>query len=283
MISDAVSVPGRVGQTLRGTAKYLFLCVLAAGIAFPYMWMLISSFREGSDVFVKDQFFPAVWRWQNYPDAMAMAPFDKFFLNSTITSLMTVFFQLITCPLAAFAFAKLEFKSKNLLFTLFLCTMMIPGESTIISNYLSISAWKLTNTRFAIVAPDMTSMFGIFLLRQLYRTIPDELMEAARIDGARTRHLFWHVALPLGKGALATVAIFAFVGSWNSYLWPTLVTTQDSMRTVQTGLRYMVNPDLGSEWPLIMAASATIIIPVLVLFIGLQKYFVQGISKVGLK
>lgn len=263
--------------------KYTALTLIAAIIAFPYVWMVLSSFREGSEVFVKGSWFPKKLRFANYPDAMAMAPFDRFFINSALTSLLAVCAQLITCPLAAFSFAKLEFKSKRLLFTLFLCTMMIPSESTIISNYLTIASLNLTDTYFAIIAPSLTSMFAIFLLRQFYKSIPDALLEAARIDGARTLQLFYKVMLPLSMNALATIVIFGFVNSWNAYLWPTLVTSRTEMRTVQTGLRYMVNPDLGNDWPKIMAASTVIILPILALFVGLQKYFVQGITKVGLK
>ena len=283
------SVAARVRHSMRrrlllpNALKYLFLSLVAAISAFPDVWMILSSFREGSDVFIKGSWLPEVWRFANYPEAMQMAPFDRFFLNSLLTSLLTVGAHLITCPLAAFAFAKMEFKSKKFLFSIFLCTMMIPSESTIISNYLTLSALKLTDTYFAIIAPSLTSMFGIFLLRQFFKTIPDALLEAARIDGAGTLQVFWWIVLPLAKSALTTIVIFAFINSWNAYLWPLLVTTRTTMRTVQTGLRYMINPDLGSEWPKIMAASTVIIMPVLLLFVCLQKYFVQGITKVGIK
>ena len=264
-------------------ARYAVLIIVAFIIAIPYVWMILSSFREGSDIFVKGSWIPDVWRWQNYPEAMAMAPFGRFFINSIATSLLTVAAQLITCPLAGFAFAKLDFKSKKFLFNIFLCTMMVPSESTIIANYLTMASWHMTDTYFAIIAPLLTSMFAIFLLRQFFKTIPDALMDAAKIDGATLMQVFWKVVLPLAKSALATIVIFGFVSSWNAYLWPTLVTSATEMRTVQTGLRYMVDPDLGSEWPKILAASTVIILPVMALFVGLQKYFVQGITKVGLK
>lgn len=261
----------------------LFLVLIAFTIAVPYIWMILSSFREGQDIFVKGSWIPDTWRWQNYPEAMEMAPFGRFFINSIITSLLTVMAQLITCPMAAFAFAKLNFRSKNILFTIFLCTMMVPSESTIIANYLTMASFHLTNTYFAIIAPSLTSMFAIFLLRQFFMTIPDALIDAARIDGAGTFQIFTRILLPLAGSAIATIVIFGFVGSWNAYLWPTLVTSDTEMRTVQTGLRYMVDPDLGSEWPKILAASTVIILPVMALFVSLQKYFVQGITKVGLK
>ncbi len=270
-------------RIIYSAARYAVLIIVAFIIAIPYVWMILSSFREGSDIFVKGSWIPDVWRWQNYPEAMAMAPFGRFFINSIATSLLTVAAQLITCPLAGFAFAKLDFKSKKFLFNIFLCTMMVPSESTIIANYLTMASWHMTDTYFAIIAPLLTSMFAIFLLRQFFKTIPDALMDAAKIDGATLMQVFWKVVLPLAKSALATIVIFGFVSSWNAYLWPTLVTSATEMRTVQTGLRYMVDPDLGSEWPKILAASTVIILPVMALFVGLQKYFVQGITKVGLK
>lgn len=269
--------------TISSSLRMLFLVLIAFTIAVPYIWMILSSFREGQDIFVKGSWIPDTWRWQNYPEAMELAPFGRFFINSIITSLLTVMAQLITCPMAAFAFAKLNFRSKNILFTIFLCTMMVPSESTIIANYLTMASFHLTNTYFAIIAPSLTSMFAIFLLRQFFMTIPDALIDAARIDGAGTFQIFTRILLPLAGSAIATIVIFGFVGSWNAYLWPTLVTSDTEMRTVQTGLRYMVDPDLGSEWPKILAASTVIILPVMALFVSLQKYFVQGITKVGLK
>ena len=269
--------------TISSSLRMLFFVLIAFTIAVPYIWMILSSFREGQDIFVKGSWIPDTWRWQNYPEAMEMAPFGRFFINSIITSLLTVMAQLITCPMAAFAFAKLNFRSKNILFTIFLCTMMVPSESTIIANYLTMASFHLTNTYFAIIAPSLTSMFAIFLLRQFFMTIPDALIDAARIDGAGTFQILTRILLPLAGSAIATIVIFGFVGSWNAYLWPTLVTSDTEMRTVQTGLRYMVDPDLGSEWPKILAASTVIILPVMALFVSLQKYFVQGITKVGLK
>lgn len=270
-------------HTLGAVLKYTFLTAMAIIVAFPYVWMILNSFKSGAEVFAKDSYLPKQWLWNNYPEAMAMAPFGRFFINSLITSLIVVCAQLVTCSLAAFSFAKLQFKSKGFFFTIFIMTMMIPGESTIVSNFLTISKLKLMNTYFALVATSLTSMFGIFLLRQFFKTIPDALVEAARIDGAGTMRVFFSVILPLAKSALATVVIFAFINNWNMYLWATIVTNRTEMRTVQTGLRYLVNPDLGNDWPKIMAASTVIILPVLTLFIFLQKYFIQGITKVGLK
>ena len=185
--------------------------------------------------------------------------------------------------MAAYAFAKLKFKLNKPLFFLFLCSMMIPQEATIVSNYLTLSSMGLMDTFFSVVCTSIVSVFGVFLLRQFYMTIPDALLEAAKIDGAGEIQSFISIILPLGKSAMATIAIIGFIGNWNSYLWPLIITNSMELRTVQTGLRAMMRIDEGIQWQQLMAMSTLITLPTILLFVGLQKYFVQGITKVGLK
>lgn len=256
---------------------------MAIVVLFPYIWMIISSFKSYSEVFDKSVIFPERWIWENYPNAMKAAPFGRFFINSAITSAMIITAQLLTCSLAAFAFAKMQFRFKNAIFFVFLCSMMIPAETTTIANFVTVFNLKLTNTYMGITIVSLTSVFGIFLLRQYFMTIPDALIEAARIDGCTDFAVFRRIFLPLAGGALATVGMFAFINSWNSYMWPMIVTSNPMMRTVQTGLRYIIDPERGIEWALVMAASTVIIMPVMIIFVFLQKYFIQGITKSGLK
>lgn len=263
--------------------KYIFLTAMAIVVLFPYIWMIISSFKSYSEVFDKSVIFPERWIWENYPNAMKAAPFGRFFINSAITSAMIITAQLLTCSLAAFAFAKMQFRFKNAIFFVFLCSMMIPAETTTIANFVTVFNLKLTNTYMGITIVSLTSVFGIFLLRQYFMTIPDALIEAARIDGCTDFAVFRRIFLPLAGGALATVGMFAFINSWNSYMWPMIVTSNPMMRTVQTGLRYIIDPERGIEWALVMAASTVIIMPVMIIFVFLQKYFIQGITKSGLK
>lgn len=263
--------------------KYTFLMVMAIIVLFPYIWMIISSFKSSSEVFDKSVIFPAEWIWQNYPNAMKSAPFGRFFINSIITSGIIIVAQLLTCSLAAFAFAKMRFRFKNAIFFVFLCSMMIPAETTTISNFVTVFNLKLTNTYMGITIVSLTSVFGIFLLRQYFMTIPDALIEAAKIDGCTDFAVFRKIFLPLAGGALATVGMFAFINSWNSYMWPMIVTSDPMMRTVQTGIRYIIDPERGIEWALVMAASTVIILPVMIIFVFLQKYFIQGITKSGIK
>lgn len=259
------------------------LAVISLIVVFPFFWMIICSFKSSSEVLSKNSFWPSVWHVENYALAWGRARFDIYFRNSTLMALASVAGQLITSSMAAYAFAKLKFKLSKPLFMVFLCSMMIPLEATIVSNYLTLSAMGLMDTFFAVISTSIVSVFGVFLLRQFYMTIPDALLEAARIDGASEVQSFVRIILPLGKSAKATIAIIGFIGSWNSYLWPLIITNSMELRTVQTGLRAMMTLDVGVEWQQLMAMSTLITVPTIILFVALQKYFVQGITKVGIK
>lgn len=276
---------------MKHTARYktweafriFMLAVISLIVVFPFFWMIICSFKSSSEVLSKNSFWPSVWHVENYALAWGRARFDIYFRNSTLMALASVAGQLITSSMAAYAFAKLKFKLSKPLFMVFLCSMMIPLEATIVSNYLTLSAMGLMDTFFAVISTSIVSVFGVFLLRQFYMTIPDALLEAARIDGASEVQSFVRIILPLGKSAMATIAIIGFIGSWNSYLWPLIITNSMELRTVQTGLRAMMTLDVGVEWQQLMAMSTLITVPTIILFVALQKYFVQGITKVGIK
>ncbi len=263
--------------------RIIVLIIVCTVVILPFIWMILNSFKSADEVLDKNVFFPTVWHPENYILAWNAAPFDVYFKNSLLMAIATVVCQIITSSMAAYSFAKLKYRLNKPLFMLFLSSMMVPSEATIVSNYLTISSLGLINTFFSVIAPSIVSVFGVFLLRQFYMTIPDALMEAAKIDGAGEIKVFTSVILPLGKSAMATIAIMGFISSWNSYLWPLIITSSMELRTVQTGLRAMVNNDLGITWEQLMAMATLVVIPVLVLFVCLQKYFVQGITKVGLK
>lgn len=263
--------------------RIALLMMISVIVIFPFFWMVLCSFKSASEVLNKNVFWPTSWHPENYVLAWQSARFDIYFANSLLMALVSVLAQMLTSSMAAYAFAKLEFKLNKPLFFLFLCSMMIPQEATIISNYLTISALGLMDTFFAVVCTSVVSVFGVFLLRQFYLTIPDVLLEAAKIDGANEVQVFLRIILPLGKSAMATIAIIGFIGSWNSYLWPLIITNSMELRTVQTGLQAMIMMEDGVEWNRLMAMSTMVTVPTLVLFVILQKYFVQGITKVGLK
>lgn len=263
---------------------YALVIVVTFIFFFPFLWMVLCSIKSSTEVIDPKVIFPSVWQFSNYKAAMEMAPFGTFMLNSAVQSVLIVLANLLTASLAGFAFAKLDFKLKKPLFFLFMSTMMIPAEATVITNYMTISSWGLLDTTAGIILPSLISVFGVFLLRQNFMTVPDALLESGRIDGASDLRIFISICLPIVKGALATLAIISFIGSWNSYLWPMLVTNKLSMKNVQTGMRYVIGTeDSSNSWNLMMAAATVLILPVTALFVAMQRYFVQGIAKVGIK
>lgn len=278
-----MSMINKISRRIWTLLKHVFLIFMSVVISFPFIWMLISSFKSNSEVFNNTIFFPTVWRFANYPEALSLAPFGIFFKNSILVTFICVFFQLTTCSLAGFAFAKLKFKFKNAIFLMFLACMMIPKEATVLSNYITVFKMGFMNTYIGLVITSLTSIFGIFLLRQYYMTVPNEFMEAASLDGCGKFRTFLYVFLPMGKSALAAVGVFGMIQSWNDYMWPLIITNSTKYKTVQTGIRYLISEDVGSQWGYIMAISTVIIFPIVVIFIFLQKYFIQGITKVGLK
>ena len=263
--------------------RILVLTLISLLMIFPIFWMVCGSLKAPYEVMNKDVFLPAKPYWENYTVAWQSAPFGQYFKNSILMATTVVICQVLTGSLAGYAFAKLPFKLSKPIFFLFLCSMMIPSEATIVSNFLTLAALQLTNTFFSVVVVSLVSMFSVFLFRQFYKTIDNALLEAAYIDGAGDLRVYWSIILPLSKSAIATVAIIGFIGNWNSYMWPKVVATKESLRTVQTGLRMLMQSDFGDDWGSIMAAATLITMPMIVFFICLQRYFVQGITKVGLK
>lgn len=263
--------------------RIAFLTALSLIMFFPIFWMVLSSVKAPSEVIKRSVFWPSTLYWENYVVAFNAAPFGRYFINSFTMAALTVMAQVITGSLAGFGFAKMRFRLNKPLFLLFLCSMMIPSEATIISNYLTISAMGLLDTYLSVIITFFVSVFAVFLFRQFYMSIDNALLEAARIDGAGEMRIYLSIILPLSKSAMATVAIIGFIGSWNSYLWPLIIVNSAELRTVQTGLRTLMLSDFGEDWGAIIAAASMNTLPVVILFICLQRYFVQGITRVGLK
>lgn len=211
-----------------------------------------------------------------------MQPFGRFFLNTMIVAVASVIGQLLFCSMAAYAFSRLQFSWRDKLFGIYLATIMIPAIVTIIPSFLIISVFGWINTYWALFTPTLSSVWGIFLLRQFFQTIPRDLEDAARIDGASDWIIFWKIILPLSKPALATLAIFAFMGSWKDFLWPLIVTNRIDMRTVEVGIANF-NSLYASDWPHQMAAAVIVMMPIVVVFLFAQKYFVKGITMSGMK
>lgn len=219
---------------------------------------------------------------ENYRDALQTAPFGRYFLNSIITALANVFFGTLIVSLAAFAFARIEFAGRDLAFTLILSSLVIPGEMLLVPNFVTISRLGWTDSYPALVVPWVASVFGVFLLRQFFLSLPAELFEAARLDGASYPTMLVRVALPLARPGIATYAIFSFLGSWNALIWPLIVTSKQEMRTLQVGLQAFIG-EAGSNYGQLMAASIMVVLPIIVGFLLAQKQFIAGVARSGLK
>ncbi len=273
----------RLRKTLTRGLLYGVLIAGAALMMLPFIWMITSSIKAPDEMTLRTlQWLPKVPQWQNYKIAWEAAPFDIYFKNSFLIAITVMFIEVIFSSLAAYAFAKFRFFGKNVLFLLFLGTMMIPGEVMLIPNYITMVNFGWVDTYYALIVPWTISVFSIFLLRQFFLSIPHELFEAAVLDGCGKFEYLIKVMLPLSKPALVTVMLFKFIGSWNSFLWVLIMTNTPAMRTIPVGLTYFVS-DVGSYYNYLMAASTFAMAPILILFLLLQKQFIQGIARTGLK
>ncbi len=277
-------------RKLESPFVHLLLLVGAIAMLMPFAWMVSTSLKAQNEVFsYPPQWIPSQLLWSNYAQAWAAAPFGRYFINSGIVALAVTFLDLVTSSLAAFAFGRMQFPFRNALFTLYLASMMIPHQMTIIpaflllKNFGDISPALGLDSYFALIAPFAASAFGVFMLRQSFMQIPNELEDAAVLDGCGRLGFLVRMVLPLSRPALATLALFAFQANWNSYLWPLIVTNSDQMRTVQIGLRYFVGQEGSSQWGLLMAAAVFVSLPVVILYLFVQRQFTQGIASTGLK
>ena len=266
--------------TIAGT---LFMGLLALTMLVPFIWMISTSLMSEVEVYqFPPRLFPSELKWSNYSNALTLLPFGRFFFNTIVVTTIAVIGQLITCSMAAYAFARLRFKGRDSLFALFMSTMMVPSIVTLIPAYLIVAAFGWMNTFWALFTPILTSVWGIFLLRQFFQTLPTSYEEAARLEGASEWTIYWRIILPLSRPALATLAVFAFMNTWKDFLWPLLVTTHNDMRTVEVGIA-MFSSLQGTNWPYQMAAAVVVLLPILLLFLATQRYFIDGISLSGMK
>lgn len=274
----------RIRKTLLDMLWYVVVTFLALCVMVPFVWMIVTSLKGQNEIFTyPPTWIPQDWQWKNYIDVWQEAPFGRYFLNSTFVALMVTVGQLTSCILAGFAFARMEFKGKNFMFLLFLSTMMISSQVTLVPSYLIMRSFDWIDHYQALIVPFLANAFGVFMIRQSFRTVPKEMEEAAKLDGCGRLRFLVQIMLPLCKPILASQALFAFMGNWNSYLWPLIVTNQDEMRTVQIGLRYFVSGEGGTKWGLYMVAAVLVSLPVIVIYFLVQKTFVESMASTGLK
>jgi multiple sugar transport system permease protein len=262
---------------------YAVLVIITLIMLLPFVWMLSASIKFNKDVFT----FPIQWipdqpQWSNYVKIWTKIPLLIFIKNTAKLTIVVTILQLLTSSFAAYAFAKLDFKGKNALFLGYIGTIAVPWQVYMVPQFMMMRSFNLNNTHLAIICLQAFSAFGVFLMRQFYQSVPDELCEAARIDGMNEYQIYGKIMLPLSKPALSTLTIFTFVGTWNDFLGPMLYLTKDELKTIQIGLRMFIT-QYSAEYGLIMAASVVVLIPVLIVFLTLQKYFVEGIASTGIK
>ena len=273
----------KTNNTVTMVVIYAVLIIVTALMLIPFVWMLSASLKMNKDVFT----FPIQWipdnpRWKNYVDIWTKIPLLTFVKNSAKLTIIVTLLQLFTSSFAAYAFAKMNFRGKNLLFLGYIATIAVPWQAYMVPQFMMMRAWHLNNTHLAIICLQAFSAFGVFLMKQFYEGVPSELCEAARIDGLTEYGIWFRVMLPLSKPALSTLTIFTFVSTWNDFLGPLIYLTRDEVKTIQIGLRMFIS-QYSAEYGLIMAASVIALIPVLIIFLALQKYFVQGVAATGIK
>ncbi|MFC6649656.1 carbohydrate ABC transporter permease [Paenibacillus tritici] len=262
---------------------YALLILTVLAMLVPYIWMLSSSLKLNKDVFsFPMQWIPANPRWENFADIWTRIPLGRFIYNTAKLSIIVTILQLLTSSFAAYAFSKLHFRGKNVIFLGYIATIAIPWQAYMVPQFILMRYMGLNNTHLAIILLQAFSAFGVFMMRQFYQGVPDELCEAARIDGLSEYGIWARIMLPLSKPALSTLTIFTFVATWNDFLGPMIYLTDTKLKTIQIGLRMFIS-QYSAEYGLIMAASVVSIIPVVIVFLALQKYFVQGVAASGIK
>jgi sn-glycerol 3-phosphate transport system permease protein len=264
---------------------YLGLFLAVAVLGLPFFWMATTALKPIQEVILyPPRWLPGEIRWENFSEAWAAAPFGRFYYNSVVTGVATTVLEMFFALLMAYAFVFVRFPAKRLLFLLVLATMMIPVEMKLVPNYVTLSKLGWLNTYWALIIPPAAQAFPVFVLHQSFRTLPRDLFDAARVDGASHLQILLRIVTPMSRPLLAAVTLVAFVGRWNDYLWPLIVTNRLAMRTLPIGLAYLKDTqEGGNRWNLLMAATIFVIVPILVLFVLTQKQFVEGITRGAVK
>ena len=272
-------------EAIIATIKTIVLALISLAFLLPLIWMATSSVKSTNEVFSSNwQWLPSVWRWDNYatvwtdPEVSMLNAYG----NTAFITVISTVCQLIVASLAAYAFAKVNFKGKGVVFTMFLATMMMPTEVTIVPRFMVFKTVGLYNNLWAVILPHFFNATSIFMLRQFYMGLPDDLMEAAKIDGAGHVRIFSQILMPLTKSALISLAMLSFISCWNEYMTPLIFLVKKNLYTISQVIRWYMLDDL-QRYDLNMAAATSAIIPVVILFIFCQKYFVEGIATSGVK
>lgn len=269
---------------LSKTVVYVILIIIAVCMLIPFLWMFSAAIKPDREVFRMDPFvfIPADPKWDNYLKIWIKIPFFQFVKNTVFLTVVVTCLQLLTSSFAAYAFAKLHFKYRNGLFLAYIATIAMPWQVYMVPQFIMMRGFGLNDKLTAIICLQAFSAFGVFMMKQFYEDIPNDLCEAARIDGMNEYQIYASIMLPLSKPALSTLTIFTFVATWNDYLGPLIYLKTEAKKTIQLGLKMFIS-QYSSDYGLIMAGSILSLIPVLIVFLCLQKYFVEGVASSGIK
>lgn len=270
-----------VSRWLKESTIYLALLIGGLAMIVPFVWMILTSFKPGPEIFL-NKFWPQAPTLSNYAAVLRKVPFARWYLNSLIVASAVTLSVAFFDSLVGYTLAKYQFRGKNVIFIFILSTLMVPTEMLIIPWFIMSNSLNWVDTYWGIMFPGVMTAFGVFLMKQFMEGVPSELLDAARIDGVSEFGLFWRIALPLVKPALAALCIFNFLGNWNAFLWPVIITEKMNMRTLPVGLAFF-SGEAGSSWELIMAGATMATIPVLIVFLIFQRQIIKGIALTGLK
>ncbi|MEK3888611.1 carbohydrate ABC transporter permease [Bacillus sp. FSL K6-3431] len=268
---------------IKKIVKYMVIILVSLMMVLPFVWMLSASLKAESEIFgFPIKWIPETFHWSNYKDVWTKVPFHLYYLNTLKIAVLTTILIVINSSLAGYAFAKIKFPESNRLFFIYVATMMIPYQVMMIPQFMLMKEIGLVNTHWALILLGSFNPFGVFLFRQFFLSIPDELLEAARIDGLSEFGIYWKIMMPLSKPAIATLVIFSFMHSWNDFLGPLIYLTSDHLYTLQLGIQHFIT-EYNTEYALLMAAAVSAIVPTIIVYFFAQDHFIEGVANTGIK
>lgn len=263
--------------------QYLVIILVSLTMVLPFVWMLSASLKAETEIFgFPIKWIPETFRWDNYTKVWTTVPFGLYYLNTLKIAVITTILVVINSSLAGYAFAKIKFPESNRLFFIYIATMMIPYQVMMIPQFMLMNKLGLVNTHWALIILGTFNPFGVFLFRQFFLSIPDELLEAARIDGLSEFGIYWRIVMPLSKPAIATLVIFSFMHAWNDFLGPLIYLTSDRLYTLQLGIQHFIT-EYNTEYSLLMAAAVSAIVPTIIVYFFAQDHFIKGVANTGIK
>ena len=272
----------RVTQAVTRVVRWIVNVLLVLVFFFPFLWMVTSSLKTlGETMSFPPSLFPASPQWQNYNQAWNSIPFGKYIINSLVVMLTVLVMQLITVVPAAYAFSQYKFWGKGVLFGITLVTMMVPAQLVFLPLFILFAQWGMINTYWSLILPFATSAFNIFMLRQTFNQMPQELVEAARLDGASEIKIVVKLFLPMAKATLVTCALLTFINTWNDYFWPLVLTTNDTVRTLPVGVASMRASESGINYQILMAANVVLTLPIMIVYLFANKHIIKAFTYRG--